>query len=272
MSILETRDSSLWYEQHGAGPDLVLVSGGGGLGASWRLYQVPFFAGEYRCTIFDSRGVGGTRCRVEPPWSIADMTRDLAELIEGVCQPPVYVVGLSMGGFIVTDLALSRPDLVRVAIAMGTAAAGHTGWLGDYMRAEIALRRAGGRLDGLFAAIHYAAQLVPARVLGDEAGWAEMRERLLAPSFIEENEASLIAQWQACVDFDVRDRLPSMPVPFHVFAFEQDVQAPPQYGEEVARLSGGTLHLFPGMGHLSAKGHGHREINQAIHEILKSHA
>ena len=272
MPVLETRDSSLWYEQHGSGPDLVFVSGGGGLGESWKYYQVPFFAGEYRCTIFDNRGVGGTKCRVEPPWYVADMTRDLAELIEGVCRPPVFVVGLSMGGFIVTDLALSRPDLVRVAIAMGTAAAGHEGWLGDYMRAEIDLRRSGGRLHGLFAAIHYASQLVPARVLGDPAGWAEMRERLMSPSFIEENEISLIPQWQACVDFDVRERLPSMSVPFHVFVFEEDVQAPPQYGEEAARLSGGTLHRFAGMGHLSCKGHGHREVNQAIQEILRSQA
>jgi pimeloyl-ACP methyl ester carboxylesterase len=272
MPTIDVRDATLWYEQHGSGPDIVWVSGGGGLGKSWLLYQVPFFQGEYRNTIFDNRGVGGTRSHVEPPWSIADLARDAAELIERVCQPPVFVAGLSMGGFITTELALSRPDLVRVAIAMGTAAAGHTGWLGDYMRAEIEYRKAGGRLEGLLGATHYAAQLVPARILGDEAQWAVLRERLSAPSFIEENEASLIGQWQACVDFDVRDRLASMSVPFHVFAFEEDVQAPPQFGEEAARLSGGKLHLFQRMGHLSAKTeHGHREVNRAILEILRSH-
>ena len=31
------------------------MAGGGGLGSSWMLYQVPFFKGEYRCTIFDNR-------------------------------------------------------------------------------------------------------------------------------------------------------------------------------------------------------------------------
>jgi pimeloyl-ACP methyl ester carboxylesterase len=272
MPTLELRHATVWYEQHGSGPDLVWVGGGGQMGASWLRHQVPFFQGEYRCTLFDNRGVGSTQSHVEPPWSIADLTGDVAELIERVCRPPAFVVGQSMGGLIVTELALSRPDLVRAAIAMGTAAAGHTGWVGDYMRAEIEFRRAGGRFEGMLGAIHYAPHIVPARILGDEAQWAALRERLLAPAFIEQVEQSLIGQWQACVDFDVRERLPSMSVPFHVFAFEQDVEAPPQYAEEVARLSGGKLHLFPGMGHGAALGHGHREVNQAILVILRNNA
>ena len=271
MPSLETRRATIHYDQSGAGPDLIWVAGGGGLGSGWRAYQTPFFDDEYRSLTYDNRGVGSTRCDEPLPWSIADMADDLVALVEGVCTPPVHFVGLSMGALILTELALSRPDLVRCAVAMGTVAAGHVGWTGDFMRAEVELRRRGVRLEGLFAATHYAPLSYPARALGDDAMWAMIKERLLQPAWVEQNEESLIAQWQACIDFDVRDRLPAMQPPFHVFAFELDTQAPPQYGEEVARLSGGTLHSFPGMGHVSIEGHTHDILNPHIREILRSY-
>jgi pimeloyl-ACP methyl ester carboxylesterase len=257
------------YEQFGHGPDIVFVAGGGGRGVSWHRHQVPAFSGDFRCTTFDNRGIGLTKCDEPLPWSIADMASDLAALIEATCEPPVVVIGQSMGGFIVTQLALDRPDLLRCVIASGTAAAGGRGWLGDYMGAEIELRRQGGRLDGLFALTHYAAELYPAQVLGDEEQWAEIKQWMSDIGFLEGNEESLIPQWQACVDFDVIERLPSCAVPFHVFAYAQDVQAPPQYGRQVADLiPGAKYHCFDGMGHGSLRGHGHATFNAAVREIL----
>src|SRR5207253_655256 len=80
-------------------------------------------------------------------------------------------------------------------------------------------------------------------------GWARIKAWLTEVGFVEDNEESLIPQWQACIDFDVVDRLPEITTPLHVFAYDEDVQAPPQYGEEIARLvRGAELHLFPGMG------------------------
>jgi pimeloyl-ACP methyl ester carboxylesterase len=261
-------ETTIHYEQTGEGPDIVWISGGGSLGSDWHRWQVPHFEGGFRNTTFDHRGIGGTECRAPEPWSIADLARDTASLIEAVCEPPVAVAGLSMGSFTVNQLVLDRPDLVRCAISMGTAARGHAGWLGDYMRTEIELRRAGGSLDPAFAVIHYAAMLYPAQALGDAAVWETIKE-FMGGAFPEENERSLIPQWQACVDFDVTDRLPDCSVPLHVFAFEQDVQAPPQHGREVAELSGAELHLFAGTGHYSLYGHAHDRINAEIERIVR---
>ena len=61
-------------------------------------------------------------CHAPPPWSIADFAADAAGLIEAVCEPPVAVVGLSMGALIGQQLALDRPELLRCVVAMGTAA------------------------------------------------------------------------------------------------------------------------------------------------------
>lgn len=260
---------TMFYEQFGTGDDLVFVAGGGGRGNNWQRYQVPEFSPRYRCTTFDNRGIGLTQCDEPLPWTIADMAADAAALIEAVCDPPVVVIGQSMGGFIVTQLALDRPDLLRCVVASGTAADGGRGWIGDYMRAEIELRRNGGSLDGMFAITHYAAELYPARVLGDEEQWNDIKRWFESVGFLDGNEESLIPQWQACVDFDVVDRLPSCRVPFHVFAYAEDVQAPPQYGKEVADLvPGAEYHLFEAMGHGSLRGHGHAAVDAALQEIL----
>jgi pimeloyl-ACP methyl ester carboxylesterase len=260
---------TLHYEQFGNGPDIVWVAGGGGRGLSWHRYQIPAFEADFRCTTYDNRGIGLTECDEPLPWTIADMAADAAALIEAVCEPPVVVVGQSMGGFIVTQLALDRPDLLRCVVASGTAAAGGRGWLGDYMRSEVDLRRGGGRLEGMFALTHYAAELYPARVLGDPERWNEIKEWMLEIGFIDGNERSLIPQWQACIDFDVVERLPECRVPFHIFAYAEDVQAPPQYGKQVADLiPGAKYHLFEGMGHGSLRGHGNEAFNAQVRDIV----
>ena len=270
MPQLELEGMSMHYDQFGEGPDLVWVAGGGGRGASWHRWHVPFFEAEYRNTTFDNRGVGETVCAEPYPWTIADMAGDAARLIEGVCEPPVAVFGQSMGAFITLQLCLDRPDLLRCAIVSGAAANGSRGWLGDYMRAEVALRRGGGRLEETFALTHYAAQLYPARMLGDDEAWERIKAWLTERGFVQDTEESLIPQWQACIDFDVVDRLPGIRIPLHVFAYDEDVQAPPQHGEEIARLvPGAELHLFEGMGHGSLRGHTHDVLNPIVKDIVE---
>ena len=92
----------------------------------------------------------------------------------------------------------------------------------------------------------------------------------LGREFLEENELSLIPQWQACIDFDIVERLPECVAPLHVVAFSEDVQAPPQYGKQVADLAPtAEYHLFEGMGHCSIYGHAHDVLNPFLREILE---
>lgn len=271
MGKLAGSEAAIHYEQFGQGPDIVWISGGGDTGARWHPYQIPFFERAFRNTTFDNRGIGATVCDAPLPWPIEAFATDTAELIEAVCEPPVAVVGLSMGALVTQQLALDRPDLVRCAIAMGTGARS-VGWGWDYQAAEIEFRRAGGRLDGMMGVAHYAAMLYPARVLGDRALWPRLRSELLEWMASGENETSLIPQWEMCLTFDQTDRLPACRVPLHVFAFSEDVQAPPQDGEEVADLAPtGQLHRFEGMGHGSIYGHAHETLNPVIEEIVRRH-
>ncbi len=122
---------------------------------------------------------------------------------------------------------------------MGTGA-WSTGWGWDYQEAEIDFRRAGGNLGGMMGVAHYAAMLYPARALGDRELWPKLKALMLEWMESGENETSLVPQWDASLRYDQRAALPSVRVPVHVLAFAEDVQAPPQDGEEVARLVPGA--------------------------------
>jgi pimeloyl-ACP methyl ester carboxylesterase len=271
MTVLETTDASIHYEQSGEGPDIVWLAAGDQRGSIWRRYQVPSFDTEYRSTTYDARGVGQTVSAQPPPWPIAEHAADVIRLIEERCAPPVALVGLSMGSLIAQEVAFTRPDLVRVAIVMGTCVR-KTGFIREWEQAEIDFRRAGGTLSPEFALAHYAFLLYPASALGDDELWARLRG-LVSDDFAERDGEMLAAQWQACLDYDSTDRLPQCDVPLHVIGFSEDVQTPPQRARQVAELAGnGTYHQLDGLGHGSAFGHRPQVVNEQIHAILKEHS
>ena len=267
MPELATSNARIAYKQVGDGRDIVWISGGGDRGDSLHEWQIPALAG-YRHTTFDNRGIGDTECSQPIPWTIADFARDTAELIEAVCDPPVIVAGLSMGAFIVLQLAIDRPDLVRCGISMGTAARA-SGWLYDYMKAEVDYRLAGGELVGLLGATHYLAFLYPASALSDSVLYPKLREWTLEWLETGENEESLVGQWDACCTFDCTDGLRSCQVPLHVFAFGEDLQTPAADGRQVAELAGNAqLHEFDGLGHCSLFGHAEDVVNAELKRVL----
>lgn len=269
MPFLQSKASSIYYEQTGDGPDVVWVGGGGTMGVDWQRFQTGYFDASYRSTVFDNRGIGQTRCEAPLPWSLADFATDLVELVQAVCDGPVAFVGSSLGSAIVQEVAIDHPEVVRCAVVMGTGA-WSTGWGWDYQAAEIEFRRNGGTLDGMMGVAHYTSMLYPARALGDRELWPRLKALMLEWMDSGENEGSLVSQWDASLRYDQRERLPSVIVPVHVIAFAEDVQAPPQDGEELANLiPGAEFHLLEGMGHGSWYGHAHDRLNPYIEQLIR---
>jgi pimeloyl-ACP methyl ester carboxylesterase len=269
MPQFDGTQSSIYYEQTGAGPGIVWVGGGGTAGKDWQRFQTGYFDPTYRSTVFDNRGIGQTHCESPLPWPLADFANDVVELVKAVCDGPVAFVGSSLGSAIIQEVAIDHPEVVRCAVVMGSGA-WSTGWGWDYQEAEIEFRRNGGSLDGMMAVAHYAAMLYPARVLGDRELWPKLKALLLEWTETGEGESSVIPQWEASLRYDQRDRLSSVQVPVHVISFAEDVQAPPQDGEELAGLiPGAEFHLMEGMGHGSWWGHAHDALNPYIENLVR---
>lgn len=268
MPALELPGVTLHYEQSGCGPDILWLAAGDNPGGNWRRWQTPAFDERHRSTTYDARGVGATVSSADPPWSIAEHAADAAALIESVCEPPLALVGLSMGSLIAQELACTRPELVRLAAVMGTCVR-KTGFIREWERAEIDLRRSGRKLPPDFALAHSALLLYPAEVLGDDETWARLKP-LVAADFSERDGGMLAAQWEACLEYDSSELLPGCEVEMHAVSFELDVQTPPTRGREVAELAPrGRFHLLRGCGHGSAFGHRPDEVNALLASILE---
>ncbi len=264
--IVSTPAADIHYIQDGSGPDIVWVPAGD---QACDVYndQFEFFCSDFKCTCFDPRGVGQTLVHEASPWPIASFAADCAELIRQVCEPPVVVIGLSLGALITQEMCLNYPELVRLGIPMGTIAR-KSGYALEWEDAEISMAAKGIGLPGDFSVVHYAALSYPAEVLGDDKLWERCRP-YVAAAYDDRDPALLAAQWQACLDYDSYDRLPGCQVPMHVISFEQDLQTPPARGRQVAERAGdGHFHMLEGTGHFSIFGHKPAEVSASIRGIL----
>ena len=266
-AIFETPEVSLHHVRQGSGPDIVWCPGGDQTGEEWQ-EQFGLFP-DYRCTSFDPRGAGRTVSHRPPPWSIGTYAGDVAALIRKVCEPPVVIVGLSMGALIVQEMVLSFPELVRLGIAIGTSGS-KGGFIHEWEDAEIRFREAGGRLPPDFALAHYALLMYPSEVLGDDDLWTKCKP-VVAAAYAERDGDMLAAQWQACLDYSSMDRLHGCTRPLHVIGFGQDMQTPPARGRLVADAApDGHFHLLEGMGHCSLFRHRPEAVAGKIREIIES--
>ena len=270
MTFLKMNNVNLWYEQTGEGPDIVWIPGGDNVASDWH-YQIDFFKGNFKNTSFDPRGAGKTEIGNMTEWSIKDMADDCAELIRKVCNPPVYVAGISMGGLITLQMAVSYPELVKLGVVMG--AASHcTGWSRSWMEAEIEFRKNGGKLTPAFARHHYGVFMYPPEVIDNDELWEELLP-FVGASYEDREGRLLIGQWQACVDFDVSKEMRQCDVPLHMIGFSLDIQCPPSQAKRTAKIAkNGTFHLMEGLGHLSLIGHKSEAVNKKIAEIIKKTA
>ncbi|MBI5842183.1 MAG: alpha/beta fold hydrolase [Chloroflexi bacterium] len=118
MPKIKTNGIELYYEIHGAGKLLVLISG---LGYSlWQWHRmVPFLAEHFQVITFDNRGVGQSD-RPAGPYSAQMLAADTAGLLDALGIQKAVVMGHSMGGFITQAMALDFPQKVEKLILCST--------------------------------------------------------------------------------------------------------------------------------------------------------
>jgi 3-oxoadipate enol-lactonase len=203
-------------------PVLVL---GPSLGTDLGLFdaQVRDLAGDYRVIRYDLRGHGGSTV-VAGPYTVADLARDVQNLLDGLEIDRFAYAGVSLGGAIGLQLAVTVPERLTGLIVMASAARfpDPPSWKAraDRVRAE--------GTDFL----------VPSRIgawvtPGFAADRPEETERLLAMLRGTSREG-YAACCETIEDFDVRDRLSEITAPTLVIAGADDPATPPDTVRAVA--------------------------------------
>ena len=112
--IANVNGTRLYYETTGSGPHVVLLHGGNLDSRMWD-DQVPFLAKSFTVTRYDIRPYGRSAL-AEKGFSSVD---DLAALMDFLGVKRASLVGLSLGGRIAIDFALTHPDRVDKLVLMG---------------------------------------------------------------------------------------------------------------------------------------------------------
>ncbi len=109
----------IYYEVRGAGHPLVLIHGGQMDRRMWD-EQFDLFSKTYRVIRFDVRGFGKSPAST----NVYADENDLAALLKYLHIEKAYVLGLSLGGRISIDFALTHPDMVDAIVPVAPGLSG----------------------------------------------------------------------------------------------------------------------------------------------------
>ncbi|HJO96118.1 MAG TPA: alpha/beta hydrolase [Victivallales bacterium] len=118
MTYLKIKDITAYYEIHGKGTPLVLITGLGGTCDTFRTI-LNVLTRYYKVIVFDNRGAGRTTV-AKGCYSIKQMADDTYEFIQKLNLSKPDILGYSMGGYIVQELALAHPESVNRLILSNT--------------------------------------------------------------------------------------------------------------------------------------------------------
>ena len=115
----------LYFEVRGSGPRLLLFNGSG-TSVATSAPLIDRFAAEFEVLVHDHRCLGRSTVPFEPP-TMAEWAADGAALLDHVGWPTANVFGISFGGMVALEFAVTWPQRVeRLAVAC-TSAGGEGG-------------------------------------------------------------------------------------------------------------------------------------------------
>ena len=140
MSDVLVNGIRLNYEVHGDGTPLVLAHGYGATLDMWS-EQIDDFSRKCRVVVYDTRGHGRTEApRDWSSYNVDDYVEDQRQLMDHLGIDSAYVGGLSMGGMIALQFALTYPERIKALLLCDTAASNRRlgGMQGDEKEGRVA--------------------------------------------------------------------------------------------------------------------------------------
>ena len=234
------------YVDIGSGDEhpIVFIHGLGGQWQNW-LENIPRFAQERRVIAVDLPGFGLSPMPPEQI-SIEFYGRVVADLCDQLALGPCVVVGNSMGGYIASELAIKRPELVERLMLISAAGVSQ---MDMAKRPVMAVTKAIGLATAMTVAQlrgvarrprmrHWALLLVaryPTRLEADFA-FEGLMKGTGKPGFVD--------AMRGCLEYDLRDRLPSIGCPTLVVWGDKDMTIPVADADKFTELIKGSRKLI----------------------------
>ncbi len=241
MASVELPGVRLEYEYGGTlgAPRLLCISGSGSdLRHQPRIHDDPALAERFEIVAYDHRGLG--RSVPDDPHrapTMADFAADAIGLLDHVEWDTCRVLGVSFGGMVAQELAVTAPDrIVRLALACTSP----------------------GGAGGSSAPLHTLADLPPDERLAQQVAWLDDRTvddpelrafwtEMLGALSGQERTGGERLQLEARAQHDVWERLPGLRLPVLIAAGRYDGIAVPANQDALARqIDGAELRWFDG--------------------------
>jgi 3-oxoadipate enol-lactonase len=225
----------LWYEARGPvhASVLILLEGMGGDIPGWRR-SIPRLAERHRVVAFDFRGNGRSGAP-DAPMTIATLADDTVALLDQVGARRAHVYGMSMGGMVAMELALSRGERVRSLVLAAT----HAG----PARASAAVARRPVPKDRPYLALY------SERFAAEHPD--HVAEDILVGSQSPQPANVGRRQWEAMQAWDAWDRLRDIRAPTLILHGTEDGLVGVENARRLAAaVPGAELVLLEGAGHL----------------------
>lgn len=248
MPKIKTNNIELYYEIHGTGKSLVLISGLGY--SSWQWHKmVPLLAEHFQVITFDNRGVGQSD-KPAGPYTAAMLAQDTVGLLDALKIDKAIIAGHSMGGFIAQAIALDFPQRVEKLILCSTNFGGpnHVPVTPEAMKVLTDVTS-----DAL-------TRFKNGLAVSTAPGWSEKNPEMIE-KWIQWRVANPIEpvhyQAQMAIGLGLlpeaaafENKLPKITVPTLILFGAHDKVVPPANADLLAKqLAGSQIRIFPDAGH-----------------------
>ena len=241
MEIAYVNGVRICYESTGEGFPVVAIAGRDSSMQSWPPAIKSALSRGHRLIVFDHRGTGQSD-KPEVPYTIADMAGDVVGLLDALGIGRAHVLGMSMGGMIAQEIAISHPERVARLVLCSTTG-GATRVIPTWkMMKQLARKPAAYEpqqtLDMLYT---------PAFRREHPELMAALAARMQSSP---PHPASMAIHRQASKRFDSFGRLRRISSPTLVIHGEEDWVFRPKHAKLLhRRIAGSQLLLLPGAGH-----------------------
>lgn len=234
MPIAAVNGVELAFVREGTGPRLVLLNGSGSTMEATAFLRRSF-ARDFEVLTLDHRGIGESTVPDEP-FSMADCAADVLALADHQGWATFALVGISFGGMVAQEVAVTAPERVERLALLCTSPGGAGGSSHPLHESPATPTIVDTRFTAEWLAEHprdaVLVEVMEKRPQHPEGSPARRGER---------------AQLEARRHHDVWDRLPTVTAPTLVAAGRYDGLAPPANSEAIAaRIPDAQLRLYEG--------------------------